>query len=228
MQVSRSYRWLFWCCLGVRRGEVYYPGLGRGRIKPRCWDGMDEEVMGSWGHWCLVWQSCAHVTSTTDDTWMQGLWAEMFFSMRCLQRDLFKPRRTSLHFASTEQPLWMLEQGWDPERAQPGIRDGLSVSQMCMCSGLMGILSKALTQRRGLYIQGLVTRGRDAACTGGFSGRASSILVFVVCFCFLFNSPIIYYILFFVTKLKTLVFPSDRSHRWWLVSGRTVEKLKTH
>lgn len=101
----------------------------------------------------MAWQSCAHVTSTTDDTWMQGLWAEMLFSMRCLQRDLFRPRCTSLHFASTEQPLWMLEQGWDPELAQPGIRDGLSVPQMCMCSG---------AQRGGLYIQGLVTRGRDA------------------------------------------------------------------
>lgn len=78
---------------------------------------------------------CHH---TTDDTWMQGLWAEMLFSMRCLQRDVFRPCCTSLHFASTEQPLWMLEQGWDPELAQPGIRDGLSVPQMCMCSGAHG------------------------------------------------------------------------------------------
>lgn len=82
---------------------------------------------------------------------MQGLGAEMVFSIRCLQRELFLPPcRSVMRAASTEQPPWPQEQGWDPKEVPLGQERMISVDPTCASAlGPTGLISKA---QKGLLV----------------------------------------------------------------------------
>lgn len=68
----------------------------------------------------------------------------MLFSIRCLQRDFFLPHcRSVMQAASTEQPPWPQEQGWDPKQAQPHREKAIAAYPNCASPlGPMGRLNK--------------------------------------------------------------------------------------